>query len=190
MNKVLDILQNTGAILDGHFLLTSGKHSNKYVEKFRLIEQPESLDFVCQTMADLHKNKEINLILGAAVGGILISGGVGRKLNVKHIFTERVNSIMELRRGFEIDKNSKVLIVEDIVTTGGSIFELIDVVNKYGGEIVGITSILNRNKEPIDFRVPYTPLVQFPVQSWNVSDCPQCKSNKTITKRGRSGKNP
>ena len=141
MNKVLDILKNTGAILDGHFLLTSGKHSNKYVEKFRLIEQPESLDFVCQTMADLHKNKEINLILGAAVGGILISGGVGRKLNVKHIFTERVNSIMELRRGFEIDKNSKVLIVEDIVTTGGSIFELIDVVNKYGGEIVGITNI-------------------------------------------------
>jgi len=190
MNKILNILIETGAILEGHFLLTSGMHSNKYVEKFRLIEQPKSLDLVCSAMADLYKDQKINLVLGAAVGGILISGGVGKELNLKHIFTERVNSIMELRRGFEINKDSKVLIVEDIVTTGGSIFELIDVVNKNNGEIVGITSILDRNEQPIDFGVAYTPLVQFPVQSWNVSDCPQCKSNKTITKRGRSGKNP
>ena len=127
MNKILNILIETGAILEGHFLLTSGMHSNKYVEKFRLIEKPDSLDLVCSAMSDLYKDQEINLVLGAAVGGILISGGVGRELNVKHIFTERVNSIIELRRGFEIDKNSKVLIVEDIVTTGGSIKEIIQI---------------------------------------------------------------
>ena len=115
MNKILNILIEAGAILEGHFLLTSGMHSNKYVEKFRLIEKPESLDLVCSAMADLYKDQEINLVLGAAVGGILISGGVGRELNVKHIFTERVNGIMELRRGFSLNEESRVLIVEDIV---------------------------------------------------------------------------
>ena len=91
-------------MLEGHFLLTSGRHSNKYVEKFRLIEQPESLDFVCTSMADLYRSEQINVVLGAAVGGILISGGVGQKLNVKHIFTERVNGVMELRRGFFLER--------------------------------------------------------------------------------------
>ena len=106
MAKILNILIESGAILEGHFLLTSGRHSNKYIEKFRLIEKPQSLDFVCSSMADLYKNKNINVVLGAAVGGILISGGVGQKLNVKHIFTERVNGVMELRRGFSVDKNT------------------------------------------------------------------------------------
>ena len=188
MNKILDILIETGAILEGHFLLTSGKHSNKYVEKFRLIEQPESLDLVCSAMADLYKDQEIDLVLGAAVGGILISGGVGRELNLKHIFTERVNSIMELRRGFEINKGSKVLIVEDIVTTGGSIFELIDVVNKNNGEVVGITSILDRNEKPVDFGFSYKPLIQYPVQSWSPKDIPDWLNEIPITQRGRSGK--
>ena len=188
MNKILETLIDTGAILEGHFLLTSGRHSDKYIEKFRLIEQPKSLDFVCSSMADLYRNEQINIVLGAAVGGILISGGVGQKLNVKHIFTERVNGIMELRRGFYLDENSKVLIVEDIVTTGGSIFELIEIVKNYNAELVGITSILDRNKEPINFGFSYKPLVQYPVDSWNIEDCPHCLNNIEITSRGRSGK--
>ena len=188
MNKILKTLIDTGAILEGHFLLTSGRHSNKYVEKFRLIEQPESLDFVCSSMADLYRDKEINVVLGAAVGGILISGGVGQKLNVKHIFTERVNGIMELRRGFSLDKNSKVLIVEDIVTTGGSIFELIEIVKNCNAELVGITSILDRNKEPVNFGFSYKPLVQYPVDSWTSKDVPNWLSKIPITKPGRSGK--
>ena len=187
-NKILELLKDSGAFLEGHFLLTSGKHSNKYIEKFRLIEQPKSLDLVCKSMADLFNNKEINLVLGAAVGGILISGGVGRQLNVKHIFTERVNSIMELRRGFEINKKSKVLIVEDIVTTGGSVFELIDIVSKFKGQVVGITSILDRNKKPIDFGVPYVPLVQYPVESWTEGNVPSWLNEIPLTQRGRSGK--
>tara|TARA_B100000029_G_scaffold490113_1_gene548744 strand:+ start:261 stop:833 length:573 start_codon:yes stop_codon:yes gene_type:complete len=187
-NKILNTLIDTGAILEGHFLLTSGLHSNKYVEKFRLIEDPKSLDFVCASMADSYKDKGVNVVLGAAVGGILISGGVGRELNVKHIFTERVNGIMELRRGFDINEDSKVLIVEDIVTTGGSIFELIEVVKNNRAELVGITSILDRNDSPIDFGSPYNPLVQYPVNSWSQDKCPQCLSGVEITQRGRSGK--
>ena len=188
MNKILETLIDTGAILEGHFLLTSGCHSNKYIEKFRLIEQPKSLDFVCSSMADLYKNEEINVVLGAAVGGILISGGVGQKLNVKHIFTERVNGIMELRRGFFLNQNSKVLIVEDIVTTGGSIFELIEIVKNCNAELVGITSILDRNKKPVDFGFLYKALVQYPVDSWDADKCPQCLNKIELTSRGRSGK--
>ena len=188
MNKILDTLINSGAILEGHFLLTSGRHSNKYIEKFRLIEKPQSLDFVCSYMADLYKNKNINVVLGAAVGGILISGGVGQKLNVKHIFTERVNGIMELRRGFSLNEESRVLIVEDIVTTGGSIFELIEIVKNCNAQLIGITSILDRNKEPVDFGFEYKPLVQYPVESWDSENVPDWLNKIPITKPGRSGK--
>ena len=189
MNKILDTLVKSGAILEGHFLLTSGRHSNKYIEKFRLIEKPKYLGFVCSSMANLYKDKEINVVLGAAVGGILISGGVGQKLNVKHIFTERVNKIMELRRGFSLNQDSKVLIVEDIVTTGGSIFELIDVVKNCDAKVVGITSILDRNKKPVDFGFTYKTLVQYPVDSWSEKDVPDWLNEIPITKPGRSGKN-
>ena len=188
MDKILDTLVKTGAILGGHFLLTSGLHSDKYVEKFRLIENPESLNFVCSSMAETYKDKNIDVVLGAAIGGILIAGGVGKHLNVKHIFTERVNDIMELRRGFTINKNSKVLIVEDIVTTGGSIFELLEVVKNCEAEVIGISSILDRNDKPIDFGASYAPLIQYPVKSWKKEDCPQCLNNLEIIHPGRSGK--
>ena len=188
MNKILNTLVESGAILEGHFLLTSGLHSNKYIEKFRLIEKPESLDFVCSSMANLYKDKNINVVLGAAVGGILISGGVGQKLNVKHIFTERVNGIMELRRGFSLDKNSKVLIVEDIITTGGSVFELVKLAEFYKAEIVGIVSLIHRSKEKINFGHNYRTLLEFPVDSWDECDIPDWLSNIEITKPGSTGK--
>tara|TARA_B100000614_G_scaffold261296_1_gene290434 strand:- start:166 stop:738 length:573 start_codon:yes stop_codon:yes gene_type:complete len=188
MNKILKILVDSGAILEGHFLLTSGRHSNKYVEKFRLIEKPSYLNLVCNAMANKFSNTDINVVLGAAVGGILISGGVGQKLNVKHIFTERIDGKMILRRGFELNEKSNVLIVEDIVTTGGSIFELIDVVKANGSKIVGITSILDRNNSPVDFGERYEPLVQYPVESWDENKMPEWLKNIPITKPGRSGK--
>jgi len=188
MNKILKTLINTDAILDGHFLLTSGKHSTKYVEKFRLLENPKSLNFICKTIAEKYRNDKIDIVLGAAIGGILISGGVGRHLNVKNIFTERVKGKMELRRDFEIKRNDRVLIVEDIVTTGGSIKELITVAEDYKAAIIGIASILDRNLELVDFKYKYSPLVQYSVESWLEQDCPSCKKNISITKRGRSGK--
>ena len=94
MNKILKTLINTDAILEGHFLLTSGKHSTKYVEKFRLLENPKSLNFICKTIAEKYRSEKIDIVLGAAIGGILIAGGVGRHLNVKNIFTERVKGNM------------------------------------------------------------------------------------------------
>ena len=108
-DKLLNLLKDTGAIMNGHFLLTSGRHSNIYVEKFRVLENPLALDEVCRQMSEIVQEKKINLVLGAAIGGILIAGGVGRHLGVKHIFSERVNGNMELRRGFKIEKGQKIL---------------------------------------------------------------------------------
>ena len=188
MNDILKILIDSGAILEGHYLLTSGRHSNKYVEKFRLIEKPKYLDIVCKAMAKKFYNNNINVVLGAAIGGILISGGVGQKLNVKHIFTERINGNMKLRRGFHLNEKSNVLIVEDIVTTGGSIFELINIVKENKANLIGITSILDRNDKPVNFGFKYEPLVQYPVKSWSKDEIPDWLKKIPVTKPGRSGK--
>ena len=185
---IIKKLEQTGAILEGHFLLTSGKHSNKYIEKFRILEDPEMLDIVCAEMAKLFKTQDIEIVLSAAVGGILLCGGVGRHLNLKHIFAERINGELCLRRGFFLPKGIKVLIVEDIVTTGGSIFELIKLSEAYNAEIVGVVNLVERSVEPIDFGVPSTSLLNLPSESWEENDCPLCKDNILLTKRGRTGK--
>ena len=187
-NDILDLLKQSGAFLEGHFLLTSGRHSNKYIEKFRLLESPNYLDKVCKRMSEQFERNKVDIILGAAIGGILLSSGVAKFLGKKGIFTERVNGKMELRRGFHIKKNSKVIIVEDIVSTGGSIFELIDVVKDYNAIVYGITSIVDRNVKPVNFGFDYKPLVNHPVESWDENEIPDWLNEIPITKRGRSGK--
>ena len=186
--EVLDLLEWTGAIMNGHFKLTSGRHSSVYIEKFRLLENPVALDKICSTMADKYNNNNINLVVGAAIGGILLAGGVGKHLNSKHIFSERANGKMEFKRGFFIEKKSKVLIVEDIVTTGGSIFELIDLLLKYEVEIEGVICIVNRSQLNINFKYKFDSLLNFPSESWDKSDCPNCKKNIKIMKPGSTGK--
>ena len=186
--SLLSLLKYNGALLEGHFLLTSGKHSNLYIEKFRILENPQSLNKVCQTMSNLVIKKNIDIVIGAAIGGILIAGGIGRCLDKKHIFSERINGKMELRRGFEIKKNERVLIVEDIVTTGGSIIELIDLVKQKLGSIVHIVSLVNRNASRIDFGFPSSSILNLPSISWEPKDCPLCLKGVPITKRGRTGK--
>ena len=101
-SNVKKLLKDSGALLEGHFLLTSGRHSNKYIEKFRLMESPEHLDRICELMSDMYKQENVDIILGAAIGGILIAGGVGKYLNKKHIFTERVDGKMEKDTPLEI----------------------------------------------------------------------------------------
>ena len=186
--ELQNLLEQTGAILNGHFLLTSGRHSNRYIEKFRVLEKPDALDKVCQGMAAPYQDKNIQIVLGAAIGGILIAGGVGRHLGVKHIFSERVSGKMELRRGFNLSKGIRVLIVEDIITIGGSVFELIKLAKSYDAEIVGVVNLVERGPEPINFGVPSIPLLNLPSESWEENACPLCQDNILFTKRGRTGK--
>ena len=187
-DNLLKLLRETGAMLDGHFLLTSGQHSNVYIEKFRILENPKSLDHVCRSMAEIVQEKDLDIVLSAAIGGILISGGVGRHLGKKHIFSERINGKMELRRGFTINKGERVVIVEDIITTGGSVTELINLAEKLSAEIVYVVNLVDRSPMGINFGYPSTALLNLPSESWNPVDCPLCKRGNPLTKRGRTGK--
>jgi len=186
--KLLKLLKERGAILEGHFLLTSGRHSNVYIEKFRILENPVALDEVCEEMAEIVRDQNIELVLGAAIGGILIAGGVGRHLGVKHIFSERVNGKMELRRGFSISKRQRLVIVEDIITTGGSVVELIELAEEEGAEIVHVVNLVDRSLGDVDFGVPSTTLLTIPSESWEHENCPLCKQGMAITQRGCSGR--
>ena len=187
-SKIIQLLSDYNALQKGHFLLTSGRHSNIYIEKFRIIENPKALDYICKKMAKQFSTLEVNIVIGAAIGGILIAGSIGRYLGVNHIFTERIEGEMALRRGFEIQKNQNVLIVEDIVTTGGSILEIIKVVENNGGNIIGVVSIIDRNEKLPNFGYPYFPLIQYPVKSYLESNCPDCNDGKPLYKPGRTGK--
>ena len=186
--ELLNLLKETGAIMNGHFLLTSGRHSNIYIEKFRVLENPSALNEVCREMAEKVQGKNVDIVLGAAVGGILISGGVGRHLGKKHIFAERIDGKMELRRGFTINSGERVVIVEDIITTGGSVFELIDLAELLSAEIVHVVNLVDRSLEGIDFGYPTTALLTFPSEIYEPVDCPICKQGVPLTERGRSGK--
>ncbi len=186
--EIMDLLEWTGAIMKGHFKLTSGMHSDTYIEKFRLLENPIALDKICLTMAEQYREKNIDLVIGAAIGGILLSGGVGRHLNCKHIFSERLDGKMVFKRGFNIDENKNILIVEDIVSTGGSIHELIDLINKYNANIIGITSIVNRSNKNLEFYSNFTSLLSLPVESWNESEIPSWLKKIPLIKPGSTGK--
>tara|TARA_Y100000590_G_C15490220_1_gene927424 strand:- start:202 stop:774 length:573 start_codon:yes stop_codon:yes gene_type:complete len=186
--EVLDLLEWSGAIMNGHFKLTSGRHSNRYIEKFRLLENPIALDKICFTMSEKFDLDKIDLVAGAAIGGIPISVGVGRHLNSKHIFSERIDGEMVFKRGFNVVENSNVVIVEDIITTGGSVKELIELLKKYKANISGIVCIVNRSELNIDFGYPFISLLNMPSQSWSPDECPQCKENISITKPGSTGK--
>ena len=174
--------------MDGHFLLTSGRHSNVYIEKFRVLENPSALDEVCREMAKIVKDQNIDLVLGAAIGGILIAGGVGRHLGVKHIFSERVNGEMELRRGFSIENGQRVLIIEDIITTGGSVMELIKLAKENEAEIIHVINLVDRSPAGVDFGVSATALLNIPSESWEIENCPLCHEGMEIIQPGRSGK--
>ena len=186
--ELLNLLKKTGAIMNGHFLLTSGRHSNVYIEKFRVLENPVALNEVCREMAEKVQGKNVDIVLGAAVGGILISGGVGRHLGKKHIFAERIDGNMELRRGFSIKSGERIVIVEDIITTGGSVFELIDLAEELSAEIVHVVNLVDRSQNRFNFGYPSTALLNLPSESYKSDDCPLCKQGLPLTERGRTGK--
>ena len=177
--EVEALLRKTKAILEGHFLLTSGLHSPLYVEKFNVLQHPEYTEQLCREFAEHFKDKGIQTVIGPATGGIILSQVTGRLLGVRSIFTERENG--------KIEPGEKVLIVEDIVTTGGSIKEVVDVVNKAHGDIVGIGLFVDRSGGTADFGVPKEkvfPLLHLTVPTYKPEECPLCKQGVPFTERG------
>ena len=143
----LKILKETNALLEGHFILSSGLHSEKYIQCAQLLSKPKKAKFICESLAEkIRKNfKKIDLLLSPAVGGIVIGYEIGRILNIETIFAERVNEIFSLRRGFKINKGQKILILEDVITTGKSSLECSNLANKGGAEILGYACLIDRS---------------------------------------------
>ncbi len=142
----LEILKETNALIEGHFILSSGLHSPKYVQCAQLLSKPDKASKICNSLAEKIKEhfKEVDLILSPAMGGIIVGYDVGRILNIETIFSERVDGKFELRRNFSIKANSKVLIVEDVITTGKSSLECSELIKKAGGKLLGFACIIDR----------------------------------------------
>lgn len=175
-------------MLRGHFLLTSGRHSDRYIEKFRLLEQPRALEDAARAMIGKATGRQVDVVLGAAIGGILLAGAVSRHLGRRTMFTERIAGQMALRRGFQLQPGEKVLIVEDIVSTGGSISELVDIVHHAKAEVALAVCLVDRSATGLDLGVPTAALLRLPIESWLPADCPLCAAGEPITERGRTGK--
>ena len=187
--EVEDLLIETSAIMEGHFLLTSGLHSPRYVEKFNVLQKPVYTEKLCRAMAEKFKDANIETVVGPVTGGILLAHETGKALGTRAIFTERENGKMTFRRGFTLHEGERVLIVEDIVSTGGSIREVIDVVKEHGGIPVAVSMLVDRSGGKATFGdVPSTALLHMDVQTYKPEECPLCKAGIPMTKRGRTGK--
>lgn len=188
-NEVMKSFVETGAILNGHFLLTSGLHSPRYVEKFNVLQRPACTERLCKAMAEQFSGAEIETVVGPVTGGILIAHEVAKALGARAIFTERENGKMCFRRGFALRPGEKCLVVEDVVTTGGSVKEVIDVVRENGGIPVAVSMLVDRSGGRLNFGgVPHTALLHLSVETYKSEDCPLCKKGIPLTERGRTGK--
>ncbi|MDT8324820.1 MAG: orotate phosphoribosyltransferase [Bacteroidota bacterium] len=187
-DEILDIFKQSGAFLEGHFVLTSGLHSPHYVEKFRVLEYPGLTAQLCADFAEMYQDEKANVVLGPATGGIILAHETARQLGVRAMFTERVDGGMVLRRGFTLGAGDRVLLVEDVVTTGGSVFEVIDAVRDTGATIVGLAYLVDRSGGSVDFGVPARALLTLDVIVHQPDDCPLCREAVPVTKPGRSGK--
>ena len=186
MNKedVLKLFKDTGALLEGHFLLTSGLHSPQYFQCAKVLQYPQHAQKLCWEIAYNYMSEKVNVVVGPALGGIIVAQEIARLINARAIFSERENGRMTLRRGFEIKPNEKVLVVEDVVTTGGSINEVIGLVKEAGAQLVGVGFLVDRSMGRITFDVPKFSVIQMDVVTYQPDDCPLCKKNIPLVKPG------
>ncbi|NQT27472.1 orotate phosphoribosyltransferase [candidate division KSB1 bacterium] len=181
---VLQIFRDTKALLEGHFLLTSGLHSASYFQCAKVFQYPWHAEALCQGIVDHFRTENIDTVVSPAVGGIVVGQETARLLNVRSIFTERKDGEMTLRRGFEIQTKERVLVVEDVTTTGGSVKEVIEVLNQSGADVVGVGAVVDRSGGSVNFGVPYFSLLQLTVEVYPADACPLCAAGSNPIKPG------
>lgn len=177
--RVVAVLKEAGVLLEGHFLLTSGRHSNKYLQCAKIFRNTKYSEELCAALAEKYADAGVEVVIGPAMGAVQMAYEVSRALRCENFFTERdENGKMTLRRGFAVEPGQKVLIVEDVVTTGGSVKEVVSLVQAAGGDVVGIGSIVDRTGGAIDFGVPFKAVYSAAVTSWEKEECPLCKAGE------------
>lgn len=182
--EIRSILEETGAMLEGHFLLTSGRHSDRYFQCAKVLQYPNHCEKLCRELAERFKDEKIDTVIGPALGGILVSYEVARALGVRNLFAERENGVMTLRRGFTISPNERILVVEDVVTTGGSVKEVIDVVRGLGGNVVGVGVMVDRSNGTANLGVRMEALFTTAAVSFSPDECPLCQKGTPAVKPG------
>ena len=182
--EYIKIFKDSGALLDGHFILTSGRHSNSYFQCAKLLQYPKYLELFSKNIADHFKENEIDLVVSPAIGGIVLGTEVGRLLRKRTVFAERVDGEMKLRRGFEIKTNEKILIVEDVITTGGSAKEVMSLVQSFGADIIGVGVIVDRSSGSVVLHENQLSLASLEVKSYDSNDIPSELASIPVQKPG------
>jgi len=185
------IFEKSGAILKGHFLLTSGRHSPIYWEKFRVLQFPELTQKLCQMISNHFKDQGVEVVAGPTTGGVILAFEVARQLGVRSIFAERVNEKeRDFLRGFSLKAGERVLIVDDVLTTGKSINEVMAAVKKKNANIIGIGVLVDRSEEEIDFGVPLFSCHRSETVTYTPENCPLCAAKIPLLKPGSSQNSP
>ena len=182
--EILRIFKEKEVLLEGHFLLSSGRHAGFYLQCARLLQYPEVAGPLCAQLAQKFAGLGVTVVAGPATGAIIISYEVARALGVKSVFSERENGRMCFRRGFEISPADKVLVVEDVVTTGGSGKEVIAAVQALGAQVVGAGAIADRSGGKVDMGVPLKSLITLEIESFLPEECPLCAGGSQAVKPG------
>ncbi|HZS09000.1 MAG TPA: orotate phosphoribosyltransferase [Blastocatellia bacterium] len=188
-DEVLKEFEESGALLAGHFLLTSGLHSERYLQCALVLQTPRTAERLCAALAAKAKADDrisrIDLVIAPALGGVIVAHEVARALGVRALFTERDDKrVMTLRRGFRIEPGERAFVVEDVVTTGGSTREVMDVVRAHGGEVAGAGSLIDRSGGTVDLGVPRYALAVLEVPVFKPELCPMCQAGSSAIKPG------
>ena len=182
--EILSIFKKTDALLTGHFLLTSGRHSDRYFQCAKVLQYPEYAEKLCKIISDKFRNVEIDTVIAPAIGGLVVGQEVSRQLNKRFIFAEKEDKKLSLRRGFTLDENENVLVCEDVVTTGGSVFEVIDIVKNNKANVVGVGFIVDRSNGKVIFGYPQFSTLKLEVVSYQPDECPLCREDIELVKPG------
>ncbi len=180
--KLTKLLIETGVILDGHFLLTSGRHSGRFLLCSQLLQYPRHAETVCRLMAGPFKDDQIDTVIGPAMGGVILAYEIARLLGARAIFAERAAEGMVLRRGFKLTPGERILVVEDAVTTGGSVQKVLDLLSGTGVEVVGVSVMIDRTAGRLAFNVPTKALMTMDIESFDQADCPLCRRGLPLAK--------
>lgn len=182
--EVLRLFEEKDALLTGHFRLSSGLHSEKYLQCALVLQHPDAAGRIGAAMAGLFADEKPDCVVGPAIGGIVVAQEVGRALGVRAMFSEREGDRMTLRRGFSIEKGERVLVVEDVITTGGSVQEAVDALVGLGANVVGVGVIIDRSGGRASFSVPFKSLAKLEVDAFTEDECPLCRRGEPVYKPG------
>jgi orotate phosphoribosyltransferase len=182
---ILKILGDTGALLDGHFLLRSGLHSNRYFQAAMVLQHTIPASQLCGALADRFRDAQVETVISPAIGGIVVGQEVGRQLGVRAIFAEKdEQSNLLLRRGFSLKPGERVLVAEDVVTKGGRVQQTVDLVRACGAEVVGVAVMVDRSDGTLDFGAPMQSLLKLDLATYRPEECPMCSQGLPIDKPG------